>query len=284
MKIKLNTSVLIFASLGLSAGNSHALLIGDATISDANSTATFTSFANRHGTELNGLWRDWSTDGNNNLWLGRTIIGARGERKMPLDVWDVDNHYVQDTNSSGNNDSFFIQHSRDGMQASLFYTLRGGVSGSNQATMNQTITITNNSASTMDLQLFQMIDLDLGSEFDDEFAMLNSPTQLTQWDETTTLDYNVDTDLVHWLLGGNRFGRYVHHGLAMPDNVSFGPGDAKWLLQWDVALNIGDSFQLSQKSDISPTPIPNPSPLYLLLMGLLYKPLRTLSTQGRLKN
>ncbi len=286
--IKLKTSIFLFAYLGVSAGNSHALLIGDVELRDGNSTATFTSFENRHGTEINGLWRDWTTDGINNLWLGRTIVGLSGERKSPIDVWDVDNFNVQDTNSDGDDDSFFIQHSRNGMQTSSLYTLSGNAPGSNLSSMSQAITITNNSSSSLDLQLFQMIDFDLGdnsipNHWTDEFTMLNSPTHITQWDETTAVSLNIDSDLTHWLLGGGRFGRYIHHGLPMPDNNNFGPGDAKWLLQWDVALNTGDSFQLNQRFNISPSSVPSPSILFLLLAGLLLTPLRTLLIHGRNK-
>ncbi len=286
MILKMKASILLFAFLGLSAGNSHALLIGNVELKDGNSSATFTSFTNRHGTELNGLWRDWTTDGNDNLWLSRTIVGLSGERKSPIDVWDVDNFNVQDTNLDGDNDSFFIQHSKDDIQASSLYTLKGGVLGSNLSSMEQSITITNSSSDAMDLQFFQMIDFDLGDNsipayWTDEFTTLTSPTQVNQWDDTTAVSLNMDTALIHWLLGGRHFGRYIHHGLPMPDNNNFGPGDARWLLQWDVALNAGASFQLNQVFDMSPSPIPNPSPLFLLFAGLLFKPFRSLFTPGR---
>ncbi len=279
MKKILKQSIILLIYLGFSAGNSNATLIGDIELRDGNSTASFLSHLHRSGAEINGSWRHWATDNVDNLWVNWTYVGVKGvPGRTPLVTWNVDDFSQQDTNSDGDIDTFFIQRSNDNdLQASSSYTLRGGLPGSNQSHVNLSTTLTNHSSNDVELELFQWIDFDLGAEFSDEYSELTTPSVVTQWDGVNAVSLTTDSELTHWFLGGGHPGHILHHGDPMPDHMNYGPGDAKWLLQWDISLSAnGGSFQFNQTLDASPStrPVPAPSTLLLLMSSIafFYKP------------
>ncbi|PID78323.1 MAG: hypothetical protein CSA18_02030 [Deltaproteobacteria bacterium] len=274
-----NYFLVALVAVSLTAVQAQADLIGDVSLTDGNSTAKFLSFKARGG-DVNGFWRSWKVNGSQNLWLSKSCfrdnatIGNGFQRSSAL-LTDVIDYSVSDTDSDGNNDTFYISRSNGKLTLSDNYHLMGGAAGTwEPSEMVHSTTYTNNTNEDLSLSVFQMIDFDLGAYYDDYNRVENGITAM-QWDNgRNELEIFLSTPADYWSAEGwgcpGRYFKWLHPGeINLQNDSGDGTiGDHRFLFQWDLDLTAdGGSFTILRKYGASPTP--EPSTMFLFGIGLL---------------
>ena len=158
----------------------------------------------------------------------------------------------------------------------ISYLLTGGTPGSGQADILESITVVNNTANPMDFHFYQYSDFNLLGTGNDSILISGNPTDgfdyayqskgLTQIAEAinSPVANHAETGLVPATL--NRLNGTSD--LVLNDTTSSGPGDVAWALQWDVTIGAGASFDIFKDKKLSIVPIPEPSVLAFIALGL----------------
>jgi len=165
-----------------------------------------------------------------------------------------------------------------GFKIEISYSLLGGSDGSGGAAIGENIKVTNLTGNSLDFHFFQYVDFDLGG----------SHLGDTVWLEQNLQGY---FDKAYQKKGNAFFGDEIvspaaSHGevglsqsiltklddsFATTLNDSVGPvtGDAVWGFQWDFVLAGHESFSIDINKSVYVTPIPEPTALGLLSLGMI---------------
>jgi len=199
------------------------------------------------------------------------------------DVGTGTQEYSIDTLSAptvtGGGNSATIAYTSSLFDVSVTYLLAGGAVGSGNATLNEDILIVNKSGALLDLQFFQYSDFDLAGTKDGDSVLLypnTSPFQLAyQWDGNVGLTEGIVS--VNPFASRGDVGQAPTIVNSLNDNSitdlststgTFGPGDAEFAFQWDLAIAAGDSLTISKVKDLSVNVIPEPTTAALAALGL----------------
>ena len=155
------------------------------------------------------------------------------------------------------------------------YNLTGGSMGSGHSDLAETITIHNDSDSVLEFTFFQFADFDLAGTAGDDSVAFMYKTNVVQWDgsqmSSETFSTNVGDGVMREAGSFSQLSGYMIDGSAtnLSDSpLSYGPGDAAWLVQWTVSIGVGDSFIISKDKLITRHNIPSPDAGLLGVMGL----------------
>jgi hypothetical protein len=140
--------------------------------------------------------------------------------------------------------------------------------------LGEQIDISNFSGQAVDIRFFEYVDFDLdGTIGGDTATSSSSPVASVEQSDVSSLAETIVTpgpDL--YQIGaccGVEASILAGNDLSTLPGVqsSFGPGDASWAFQWNVAIADGGSFQISKDKNIR-VPVPEPATLGLLGVGL----------------
>lgn len=156
------------------------------------------------------------------------------------------------------------------------YVLSGGANGSGISQILESIRVTNHWASPLDFHLFQYSDFNLGGSPGGDnvdifptgtgYDFVSQYEGMTEIQEAITLP---EADGAEAAFAGSTLASLGGiAGYNLNGNTSVGPGDVTWSLQWDTTIGVGGGFDVFKNKALSVTPIPEPSGLALIALGL----------------
>lgn len=228
---------------------------GDVLLEDANSSATF-------NTESGQV--SWVVDGVENLF-DQSFYFRRDTDTREYQVNDANlglvGFFASDTNPFIDNrqDTFASLYADgSGLEIETTFTLRGGTNGSNNSSISELISVSNNSNQSMTLSIFQFVDMDMGGDFSDDWASVVDANVVQQWDDSNFVSETVATPVPTLFQVGNQFDIASALNDDDIDNLdgtaSAGPTDIGWAFQWDITVAAGQSFLISIEKAIVPAP------------------------------
>jgi hypothetical protein len=262
---KPNKSLLLGAALLLSAVLALPTtgMADTVTLTDGNSTAMVNVDSSA------GMYH-WDVEGNNQLnqqWFWYRTDGVQA----PINSISAATYSYDGANKVN------VSYENASVKLSVLYWLSGGSAGSGTADIIESIMVDNKTGSALDFHLYQYSDFNLlDTALGDTVEISGNPTDgydyayqykgATQIAEAITSPSanRAEAGLAPSTLNGLN-GTTVYN---LGNNTSAGPGDATWALQWDVSIAANDSFWLFKDKLLSIEPIPEPSTLALVALGL----------------
>jgi hypothetical protein len=244
-------------------------------LEDGNSSATFTADPGR-----SQLQATWTVDDISQLFEQNFYIDLTGTTgNVPVNLAGIapTAFSATDTNQSMDNNNLFVRWADindSGVDVEINFSLDGGLSGTGLSDLGEQIEISNFSGEAVDIRFFQYVDFDLdGTIGGDTATSSSSPVASVEQSDVSTLAEAIVTpgpDL--YQIGaccGVEASILAGNDLSTLPGVqsSFGPGDASWAFQWNVAIADNGSFQISKDKNIR-VPVPEPATLGLLGVGL----------------
>jgi len=157
----------------------------------------------------------------------------------------------------------------NGVSAIATYILNGGVVGSKTADVAEVLSVTSTGREA--ITIYQYCDFDLGGTYaGDDYATLMNGNTIQQWDAEWRLQESVvPAPPTGWEIGPyasiiNKL-EYTNDLQLANASTSFGPGDATYAWQWDMAVG-QNSLIISKDKHIAP--VPEPFSVMLGLLGL----------------
>jgi hypothetical protein len=244
-------------------------------LKDGNSSATFTADPGRSQLQATWIVDDISQLFEQNFYIDLT--GTTGNVPVNLAGIAPTAFSATDTNLSMDNNNLFVRWADidgSGVDVEINFSLDGAAMGSGLSDLGEQIEISNFSGEAVDIRFFQYVDFDLdGTIGGDTATSSSSPVASVEQSDVSALAETIVTpgpDL--YQIGaccGVEASILAGNDLSTLPGVqsSFGPGDASWAFQWNVAIADGGSFQISKDKNIR-VPVPEPATLGLLGVGL----------------
>lgn len=210
----------------------------------------------------------WQVDGVNMLrqqWFWYRVGGGLAQEIHNIGGATVTPYSPNSVGISYNNGTFGVQ---------IDYTLTGG--GYGNAAISESITVFNMGNSPLDMHFFQYSDFDLAGDPNGDTVAINLGAGgydradqwkgLTQISETITLPPSGRAEAA--LFDATRLALAGTPGYNLNNNDTEGPGNVTWALQWDVSVPAGGVFEVFKGKRLSVQPVPEPSMLALLTLGV----------------
>jgi len=216
----------------------------------------------------------WQADGQNQLvqqWFWYRVDGGPN-LEQPINAISAPTFFTPDARTlytSYNNGAYGVE---------IDYLLTGFSIGSGISDIQETITITNATASPLTMHFFQYSDFDLGDPGNDTIKLGKNIRGLfneaTQSDPLVALTETVVTP-------GANHGEAAFFNQTLtklsdgnPDNLNdnlgpVGPGDVTWALQWDMTIPAFSSKGISKDKYLHILNIPEPSTFVLAALGVV---------------
>ena len=236
------------------------------TLTDQNSTAQIDVSSS------SGMFH-WDADGQNQLvqqWFWFRVDGGVNYEQpinaiAPYNASQPDNRTLQTTYFNG---SYGVQ---------IGYLLTGSAPGSGQSDIQETILITNATASPLVMHFFQYSDFDLGDPGNDTVKLGKNLRGL--FNEASQSDPNVALTETVVTPGANRGeAAFVPDTVnklndlnpdQLNNNMTAGPGDVTWALEWDLTINPFSTVGISKDKRLQILNIPEPTTFALGALGIL---------------
>jgi hypothetical protein len=252
---------LLLAGVLAAPGASMAATV---TLTDGNSTALVNVDSSA------GMYH-WDVDGYNQLnqqWFWyRTDAGVQA----PINTISAGSAVYSGLNT------VTVTYENTDLKLEILYSLTGGGLGSGTADIIESIQAWNKKGTSMDFHLYQYSDFNLLNDpSGDTVEISGNPIDgydyalqykgLTQIAEaiTSPAANRAEAGLTPSTLNSLN-GASVYN---LNNSDTAGPGDATWALQWDASIDAGGSFWLFKDKLLSIEPIPEPSTLALIALGL----------------
>lgn len=165
------------------------------------------------------------------------------------------------------------------LSLTIDYLLAGGLPGSGTADITETIGVHNNSGSALDLHFFQYSHFQLGGTPGGNSITINPANPGPGYDyilqskgatmsigefATQPPGDRAETDTAFNTLNSITGTA----GYNLNNNLSSGPGDVTWALQWDASVAVNGDFNVFKDKKLQIEMIPEPSTLALLALGV----------------
>ena len=175
---------------------------------------------------------------------------------------------------TGNNtlDAFYQNNQ---LSVEVTYTLNGGGINSGNADMTEQITAINQSSTDLNLNFYQYSNFNLLGEGNDNVQIFGSSgayNSIRQWNGSTAIQEAVafpDALNAEAALNGQTLAELSGTpGLTLNENLSAGPGNVTWALQWSSTLAAnGGEFDLTKDKSLSISFVPEPSTVAIIALG-----------------
>ena len=161
------------------------------------------------------------------------------------------------------------------LSVEVTYTLKGGGINSGSADMTEQIMVINQSSSSLNLNFYQYSNFNLLGEGNDNVEIFNGSggyNSIRQWNGSTAIQEAVAHPSAMYAeaaLIGQTLGEFSSTpGLTLNNNLTAGPGNVTWALQWtaDLAAN-GGEFDLTKDKSLSISVVPEPATTVLAVLG-----------------
>jgi len=156
------------------------------------------------------------------------------------------------------------------------YTLTGGAPGSGSAGINESIRVTNLTATSLDFHLYQFSHYKLGGVIGGATANLQK-NLLGKFIDASESNGSIEYNETVATPGGDRGEANLSAAALLAElngpayllnnNTTAGPGDVGYALEWDRTVLPNDGFVIGKAKSISP--IPEPATLVLLPVAAL---------------
>lgn len=215
----------------------------------------------------------WSVDGQNQLnkqWFYYRI-GSSGVAQ-PINMISPASYVTFNANE------VTATYANAQLSLTINYILNGTLPGSGKADIIENISVHNNSGSALDLHFFQYSDFDLGgTPGGDSISISGSAGPGFDYVlQTKGATLSIGEAVVQPLANGaetddafNTLTRLTGiSGYNLNNNLSSGPGNVTWALQWDANIATGGDLYVFKDKKLQIEMIPEPSTLALLALGL----------------
>lgn len=214
----------------------------------------------------------WDVDGVNNQlqkqWFYYRIGGGLAQPINTISTASVD---YSTANSLG------VTYTSPGsFSLSVEYSLTGGGIGSGNGDMLETISVINLGAPSLDFHLFQYSNFDLlGTPGNDSVGISSTGTgydSAVHWEGAYGISEGIVSPEASRAEAALAFGTETSlttiPGYNLNNNLSVLNGDVTWAFQWDNEIAANDGLFIFKDKSMSIAPIPEPSTVALVLLGL----------------
>jgi hypothetical protein len=241
----------------------------DPTLSNGGSTATVNLSGGPGPIGMN----NWSVNNGNGMqsqlnqqWFWYSVNGGG--------VQSIDQIGGLTYNVSADDSTLYATFENATLSVGITYTLDG--LGAGQADLSETISITNNmAAGQFNINFYQYSNFNLLQNNQNNISIIGSPGAYSTIVQTTTGDGNgieetIDNPLANFAQAGgtNAVLSAVQSGATLDGNALAGPGNVAWAFEWTNSIASGDSLNIYKDKDLSIQPVPEPTNLAWLAMGL----------------
>lgn len=258
--ISFATSALVFQASVLQSQAQIVTLVNNNSVAQVNTASQAGMF-------------NWSVNGQNQLaqqWFWFRV-GATGPEASI-------NTISAPTITTPNASTLYTSYANNSYGVQVNYSLTGGSAGSGVSDIGESITINNFTRSALDFHFFQYSDFDLGGTTGGQTVQLGKNLSGLFNEALQTAPGVAFSETV--LTPGANHGEAglfnttlvkLNDGTPtiLNDNAGpVGPGDATWAFEWDLSIAPGGSALISKDKYIQLQPIPEPSSLALISLGL----------------
>ncbi len=247
------------------------------TLTDSNSTVLIDNASQ------SGVF-NWTVDGVNQLfqqWFWYRIGPTGGESS-------IDTLSAPSGGTTSAKSATVGYSGANGLNVEVDYLLTGGANGSGASDLQETITLTNTGAQSMDLHFYQYSDFDLNGSLGGDFVQFVNSNAVDQYkliggnmeklSETvhtvtpslgTTTRYQGDffANTLNFLNDANPT---TLNNTPVVGGPALGPGDMTWAYEFDRVLPPGGQLIIGKDKSLSVEAVPEPSTLALLGTGAIY--------------
>lgn len=203
-------------------------------------------------------------------------IGDTGE-EFPVNSLTLYDENVIDTNGivDPHDDNLSIRYgTKDTLWLDIEYSLSGGAPGSHASDIMETITIQNNSGTTLDFHFFQYTDFNLNENANNDVVVMEDRYRVSQsgglWVASeTVVSPEADYIEANYYNATNATLIKLNDGFAtvLNDVPTAGPGNVTWAFQWDLTVASGDTEIITKDKRLYL--IPEPLTMLAVFGGLL---------------
>ena len=157
----------------------------------------------------------------------------------------------------------------------VIYRLTGGNVGSGIAGITEQIMIVNQSSSVLNLNFYQYANFNLLGASSDHVQIYGSPgayDNIRQWNGLTAIQEAINTPGAVYAeaapVGQTLAELNGASNLNLNGNLTAGPGDVAWALQWNAILAAnGGEFDLTRNETLSVSAVPEPPTTAAIVMS-----------------
>jgi PEP-CTERM motif len=214
----------------------------------------------------------WDVDGVNNQlqkqWFYYRIGGGVAQPINAISAASVD-YYTGNTLG-------VTYTSLGSFSITVEYALNGGGVGSGNGDILETISVLNLGSTSLDFHLFQYSNFDiLGSAGNDSVNIASTGTgfdSAVHWEGAYGISEGIVTPEATFAEAALAFSTETSlttiAGYNLNNNLTVLNGDVTWAFQWDNEIAVNDGLFIFKDKSMSIAPIPEPTSLSLLAIGL----------------
>lgn len=237
---------------------------------------------------------NWSVDGVDHLNQQWFWFRVGNNAEQSIDTLSLLNTQLADAdNDGGGDDKVTLTYEGTGFEIEVSFTLKGGLIGSGDSDLGETITITNTNEVAMNISFFQYSNFNLQDDggTGDQASIAGSTARQTDGllnlSETVVLPTPLRGEVGFTTTTLNKLNDGVASNLdtllaGNPFFITPGTGDATWAYQWDFTIDAGDSVTITKNKSLA-TEIPAPSAAWAGLAMIAGLAMRRLRHRGGLK-
>jgi PEP-CTERM motif len=161
------------------------------------------------------------------------------------------------------------------LSVAITYKLQGAGVGSESADLQESINVVNNSASGFNINFYQYSNFNLLQNGQNTINVFGAPGAYSTILQQTMVGGNgieetIDTPLANYAEAG-LFGSVlsdVEAGQTLNGTTAAGPGNVGWAFEWSDSIASGANLDIYKDKDLSIQPVPEPSSIALISLGL----------------
>jgi hypothetical protein len=244
--------------------------------------------------DLAGGLSQWTIDGVNQLNLQSLYYSVGSGPTASIYTIGIPSVPSITTNLSHTTVSLDTAYANSTIGVDTLFSLQSSPIGSGKATLAETFTINNLSATAQVFHFYQYSDFDLGGVSGGQSLQFSSNGSGQQYQVVQTGSGTILTGLVTAVTGGsfgqsevqaglfdgNQFGLGSGNPVTLNNTLTAGPGNVDYAYEWDATLAPGSSITISEIQTV----VPEPSSVALVASGMLALALLYRRRQGGQRN